>query len=180
MVKRYNRLLVALHVVSDALLGMLAFLLAYFLRFHTDVLTVTKGVPPLGQYLAILPFVGVLVPLAFHVQGMYRLRRGRSRLDDFFAVLVGSILAVVLGIVSTLYFQAYYLSDALKDRGALEVSQVVWGPSRSSRASRGSACMTSCTRGIASSNRFFWTKRSWQAWETSIRMRRSTWPGSTH
>ena len=127
MVKRYNRLLVALHVVSDALLGMLAFLVAYFLRFHTDLLAITKGVPPLGQYLAILPFVGVLVPLAFHVQGMYRLRRGRSRLDDFFAVLVGSILAVVLGIVSTLYFQAYYVSDALKDRGALEVSQVVWG-----------------------------------------------------
>jgi Undecaprenyl-phosphate glucose phosphotransferase len=126
MVKRYNRLLVALYVVGDSLLGMLAFLLAYAVRFHSGLVTVTKGVPPIGQYLAILPFVGVLVPLAFHVQGIYRLRRGRSRLDDFFAVLVGSILAVVLGIVSTLYFQAYYVSDALKDRGALEVSQLVW------------------------------------------------------
>ena len=73
-----------------------------------------------------LPFIGVLVPFAFHVQGLYRLRRGRSRVDDFFAVFVGSILAVVFGIVATLYFQAYYVPDELKDRGAYEVSQIVW------------------------------------------------------
>jgi Undecaprenyl-phosphate glucose phosphotransferase len=42
-------------------------------------------------------------------------------------VLVGSIIAVVLGVVSTLYFQAYYVPDELKDRGAYEVSQAVWG-----------------------------------------------------
>ena len=40
-----------------------------------------------------LPFIGLLVPIAFQVQGLYRLRRGRSRVDDFFAVFVGSILA---------------------------------------------------------------------------------------
>ncbi|MFN2446950.1 MAG: undecaprenyl-phosphate glucose phosphotransferase, partial [Vicinamibacterales bacterium] len=36
------------------------------------------------------------------------------------------IIAVVLGVVSTLYFQAYYVPDELKDRGAYEVSQAVW------------------------------------------------------
>lgn len=127
MVKRYTRLLVALYVLSDALLGMAAFLVAYGIRFHSGLIPITKGIPPFGQYLNVLPFVGVLVPLAYQVQGIYRLRRGRSRVDDFFAVLVGSILAVVLGVVSTLYFQAYYVPDPLKDRGAYEVSQLVWG-----------------------------------------------------
>ena len=126
MVKRHNRLLVALYVCSDALLGMLAFLLAYFIRFDTGLIPITKGYPPLAQYINILPFIGVLVPFAYHVQGLYRLRRGRSRVDDFFAVFVGSILAVVFGIVATLYFQAYYVADELKDRGAFEVSQLVW------------------------------------------------------
>ena len=74
-----------------------------------------------------MPFVAVLTPLAFHLQGVYRLRRGRSRVDDFFAVFIGSILAVVLGVVSTLYVQAYYVSDATKASGAYEVSQLVWG-----------------------------------------------------
>jgi Undecaprenyl-phosphate glucose phosphotransferase len=126
MVKRHNRLLVALHVLCDAGLGMAAFLLAYVIRFESGLIPLTKGHPPFGQYVNVLPFIGVLVPFAFHVQGLYRLRRGRSRVDDFFAVLVGSILAVVLGVIATLYFQAYYVPDELKDRGAYEVSQIVW------------------------------------------------------
>jgi Undecaprenyl-phosphate glucose phosphotransferase len=71
--------------------------------------------------------MAVLTPLAFQLQGIYRLRRGRSRVDDFFAVLVGSILAVVFGVLSTLYFQAYYASDAQRASGAYQVSQIVWG-----------------------------------------------------
>jgi Undecaprenyl-phosphate glucose phosphotransferase len=57
---------------------------------------------------------------------VYRLRRGRSRVDDFFGVLVGSILAVVFGVVSTLYVQAYFVSEETKASGAYEVSQLVW------------------------------------------------------
>ena len=48
------------------------------------------------------------MPLGFHLQGLYRLRRGRSRVDDFFAVFVGSILAVLFGIVATIYVQIYF------------------------------------------------------------------------
>jgi Undecaprenyl-phosphate glucose phosphotransferase len=129
MMRRYNRLLVAYYVITDALLGAAAFTLAYLLRFETtlaELIPVTKGQPPFGQYVNMLPFICALVPVAFQVQGLYRLRRGRSRVDDFFAVLVGSILAVVLGIIGTLYFQTYYVPDALKDQGVYEVSQPVW------------------------------------------------------
>ena len=130
MVNRHNRLLVAFHVISDALLGVTAFIIAYALRFHTPIVTalipITRGVPPLQQYIQDLPFVATLVPLGFQLQGLYRLRRGRSRVDDFFAVFVGSILAVVFGIVATLYVQTYFASPETKSRGAFEVSQAVW------------------------------------------------------
>ena len=129
MMRRYNRLLVAYYVLSDAPLGMAAFALAYLLRFETPIaslIPVTNGQPPFGQYVNLLPVIGILVPLAVQVQGLYRLRRGRSRVDDFFAVLVGSILAVVLGIFGSLYFQTYYVPDALKDQGVYEVSQPGW------------------------------------------------------
>src|ERR1019366_2537252 len=131
MVRRYNRLLVAFHVVSDALLGLSAFIVAYILRFHTGLVAalipVTKGVPTLRQYVYVMPFIAILVPLAFNLQGLYRLRRGRSRVDDFFAVFVGSILAVVFGIVATIYVQTYFATTAAKEVGAFEVSQAVWG-----------------------------------------------------
>jgi Undecaprenyl-phosphate glucose phosphotransferase len=121
---------VTFHVISDALLGVTAFIIAYALRFNTPIVTalipVTRGVPPLQQYIQDLPFIAVLVPVGFQLQGLYRLRRGRSRVDDFFAVFVGSILAVVFGIVATLYVQTYFATPAAKSRGAFEVSQAVW------------------------------------------------------
>jgi Undecaprenyl-phosphate glucose phosphotransferase len=126
MVRRYKRTLATYYVVSDAFLGVAAFVCAYLLRFKSELIPVTKGVPPIGQYFTVLPFVGLLVPVAYYFQGLYSLRRNRSRVDDFFAVFIGSVVAVVLGVVSTLYFQAYYVSAAMKDRGAFEVSQVVW------------------------------------------------------
>jgi Undecaprenyl-phosphate glucose phosphotransferase len=127
VVRRQNRLLVTLYVLSDALLGVLAFALAYWVRFDTGLIPLTKGRPPFGNYLQVMPFIALLVPLAFQLHGVYRLRRGRSRVDDFFGVFVGTVLAVVLGIVGTLYVQAYYVSDADKDRGVYEISQLVWG-----------------------------------------------------
>src|SRR5262245_46524575 len=125
MLNRHNRLLVTIYVLSDALLGVSSFVVAYALRFHTG-LPVPRGVPPLTQYLNVMPFIAALVPLGFHLQGLYRLRRGRSRVDDFFAVFVGSILAVVFGIVSTTYVQIYFASTEAKARGAFEVSQPAW------------------------------------------------------
>jgi Undecaprenyl-phosphate glucose phosphotransferase len=126
MVKRYNRLLVAFYVLSDALLACVAFLLAFFVRFDTGLMAMPKGRPPLEQYIALLPFIAILAPLAFHLQSAYRLRRGRSRVDDFFTVLVGTILTVVLAAGATLYAQAYFASNEAKARGAYEVSQPVW------------------------------------------------------
>ena len=125
MVRR-NRLLVAFHVISDALLAAWAFLLAYFIRFDFGLIPVRKGIPPLAEYLNVLPLIAVLTPLVFHFRGVYRLRRGRSRIDDFFAVLVGSIVVVVLGVLATLYFQAYWASPEERARGAYQVSQIVW------------------------------------------------------
>jgi Undecaprenyl-phosphate glucose phosphotransferase len=126
MMRRHNRLLVLLYIITDAVLGMMAFALAYAIRFHGGLIPVLKGIPPFEWYVTLMPWIGALVPVAYHVQGLYRLRRGRSRVDDFFAVFVGSILAVVLGIIGTLYYSTYYLPDELKQLGVYEVSQAVW------------------------------------------------------
>ncbi len=129
MVNRHNRLLVTFYVLTDAVIAVCALIVAYVLRFHTglaQLIPITKGLPPLRQYINVLPFVAIVVPLGFHLQGLYRLRRGRSRVDDFFGVFVGSILAVVFGIVATLYTQTYFATASAKDTGAFEVSQAVW------------------------------------------------------
>ena len=100
---RHTRLLIALHVTFDALIGMAAFALAYVIRFETGFLPIPKGQPPFEQYIAIMPFIGFIVPIAYQLQGTYRLSRSRTPVDDFFAVFVGTLLAVVMGLLSTLY-----------------------------------------------------------------------------
>jgi len=125
MVKRYNRLLVATHILADLISSAVSFGLAAWLRFDSpliQLIPVTKGRPLLSEYAAILPLVAALVPLAFQLQGLYRLRRGRTRVDDFFAVLVGNIVAVLAGVVGVLYLQAYYPDWIIRD----PVSRAVW------------------------------------------------------
>ena len=70
MLRRYNRLLVASYVVSDAVLGVVAFGLAYLVRFSSGLIPVIKGYPPLEQYVAVLPFIArdlALTPRSFAV-----------------------------------------------------------------------------------------------------------------
>ena len=127
MVTRQTRLLVVCHVILDCLLGMSAFALAYVVRFEAGLLDAPKGQPPFAQYLVVMPFLGLLVPLAFNLQGAYRVRRSRTRVDDFFAVLVGSLLVVVVGLLGTLYFQTYYAAAEAQAQGLYEISRLVWG-----------------------------------------------------
>ena len=61
--------------------------------------------------------------IVFQLQGLYRLRRSRTRVDDFFGVLVGTLLATLAGVAGTLYVNTYHLSDALKAEGYLEISR---------------------------------------------------------
>ena len=126
MLRRYGRLLLALYVVSDAMLGIAAFGLAYLLRFSSGLIPITRGFPPFQQYVAVMPYIAVLVPLAYYFQGVYRLRRGRSRVDDFFLVFIGTVVAVILGIVTTLYVDAYHASPEEQAVGAYQVSRIVW------------------------------------------------------
>jgi len=126
MLRRHNRLLVVIFVVADFVAAFAAFSLAYLIRFNTGLVPLDQPAPPVTRYLLIAPWIAVLIVAAFQLQGLYRLRRGRTRVDDFFGVLVGSLLGTLLGVLGTLYVQTYHLSEAMKEDGVLEISRWVW------------------------------------------------------
>ena len=82
--------MVAIFVLVDVVSTNVAWLLAFFLRFHADWvgawLPVTKGTPALERYLLLMPVLGLLWPLVLYFHGLYQIRRGRSRIDEFFAI----------------------------------------------------------------------------------------------
>jgi Undecaprenyl-phosphate glucose phosphotransferase len=105
-------MLAAVFVLVDVAATALAWLLAYLLRFHSELvlgfLPVTKGVPPLGPYLWLLPLIALLWPALLYFHGLYQLRRGRSRIDEFFAILFSVLLASAITLGVTLYVRQYY------------------------------------------------------------------------
>jgi len=97
MLKARERRTVALHVAVDVAVTCAAWLLAYALRFHEPLATlvpVTKGVPDVSRYLLLLPLVVVLWPPVLYFHGLYQIRRGRSLIDETFAILFRSTLTM--------------------------------------------------------------------------------------
>jgi Undecaprenyl-phosphate glucose phosphotransferase len=112
MLKFQTRKMVAIHVAVDVAATALAWLLAYALRFHAGavswVLPVTKGVPDLSRYLLLLPLMAVLWPAVLYFHGLYRMKRGRSRIDELFAIVLSVLIASALTLGATLYVRVYY------------------------------------------------------------------------
>ena len=104
MIQKRRRKTVAVYLAGDLFATLAAFLLAWFIRFELEVPALTKGVPELGQYLALLPIVLILWPIVFYFHGLYQSRRDRSRIDDALTIL----LAVVVATFVISAFQAWY------------------------------------------------------------------------
>jgi len=111
MLKAKTRKWVAIHVAVDVAATCVAWLLAYALRFHEPLATlvpVTKGVPDVSRYLLLLPLIALLWPPVIYFHGLYQIRRGRSRIDETFAILFSVLLASALTLGATLYVRVYY------------------------------------------------------------------------
>jgi Undecaprenyl-phosphate glucose phosphotransferase len=102
----------AAFVLTDVVSTNLAWILAYHLRFHSDLvslyLPVTKGLPHVSRYLLLLPFISLLWPVVLYFHGLYQVKRGRSRIDEFFAILFSVLIASALTLGATLYVRVYY------------------------------------------------------------------------
>ncbi len=96
MIEKKHRTLSSIYLINDALASNLAMLCAWFLRFSVKIIPVTKGQQEVETYLQLLPIVTIVFPLAFAVQGLYRIRPARSKTEEWLSVTIGSIVATVV------------------------------------------------------------------------------------
>ncbi len=92
MIEKKHRALASIYLINDAVASNLAMLAAWFLRFHVEVVPVTKGMQQIEIYLSILPIITIVFPLAFAVQGLYRIRPTRSKAEEWMSVAIGSVV----------------------------------------------------------------------------------------
>jgi Undecaprenyl-phosphate glucose phosphotransferase len=112
LLKHKVRRLVFILVLVDVLATNLAWLAAYSLRFHfkpfTSLVPVTKGTPPFEHYALLLPLFTLLWPTVLYFHGLYQIKRGRSRIDEFFAILFSVLISSGLCMGITLYVRVYH------------------------------------------------------------------------
>jgi len=112
MLKFQTRVMVVTYVLSDVVATACAWVLAYLLRFRADpigtLIPVTKGIPPLADYLLLLPLMALLWPVVLYFHGLYRMRRGRSRIDELFATIFSVLIASAVTLGATLYVRVYW------------------------------------------------------------------------
>jgi exopolysaccharide biosynthesis polyprenyl glycosylphosphotransferase len=96
MIEKKHRALAGVYLIIDALASNLAMLCAWFLRFQFAIIPVTKGTQQFENYVALLPIVTVVFPLAFAAQGLYRVRTTRGRTEEWLSVAMSSVLGTVV------------------------------------------------------------------------------------
>ncbi len=98
------------YMIIDALVLEASFLLTYWLRFHSGLVLVPLGIPPMGPYL-VASIVIVLVFLGlFYAQGLYAARGGRRVELDFAELLRGVIQGSLLILAATFFVRAMTFS----------------------------------------------------------------------
>ena len=91
----------------------ISWMAAYYARFNSSPITAVfppyKGVPAIRDYAELLPLILVIAGVVFALQGLYRLRRPMSAIDDSLRTLAAFIVTAALVLGVTLYVRIYFL-----------------------------------------------------------------------
>ena len=110
MLKRYYQVFGSFLIVSDATGLVASWLLSYYLRFYTQIVPVTKGIPPFSRYVALtVPVVFLWVAVLSYFK-LYRSSEITRRTTDVVRVVKAQIGAVLLFVVLTWVITEYRFS----------------------------------------------------------------------
>lgn len=107
MIKKKRTYLVGFFILSDVVAIAVSYFYSYLFRFYGYIIPVDpqKGIPSLKSYIAVFPLFLVMHLAIFFLQGFYRTRLKRTKIDDFFFITLNAVLSIliVLGILNYLY-----------------------------------------------------------------------------
>ena len=110
MLKRYYQVFGSVLIVTDAIGLVAAWLLAYYLRFYTQIVPVTKGIPPFDRYVALTVPVVLLWVAIFSSNRLYRTNKIMRRTTELGQVLRAHLLSTGAFVVLTWVITEYRFS----------------------------------------------------------------------
>lgn len=107
MIRRQRSGLIRVFLLSDFLGILVAYFYSYGFRFFVIPVNPERGIPPLKSYVLVLPIFIALHLFIFFLQGFYRMRLKRTRIDDFFLVFLNTGLTILIIQAVLAYLNAY-------------------------------------------------------------------------
>jgi exopolysaccharide biosynthesis polyprenyl glycosylphosphotransferase len=102
-----------LQVITDIICIESAFLLSYWLRFHsplTSLLPVTRGIPSVEIYITSSLLVVLLWLFILETNGLYGVRRNAGRVDEFIGIFKSVTLGMLLAAAATFFYRQFFYS----------------------------------------------------------------------
>jgi len=103
--KESDILFSSLTLLTDTLLIEVSFLLSFWLRFHSHLMPITKGIPPLRGYLTGSFFVVFIWLIIFHSFGLYRMRISHSKLEEISLVIKAVSVGTIVVMAATFLYR---------------------------------------------------------------------------
>lgn len=110
MLKRHSEFFKNLLFLSDLILISACWVAAYFIRFSWSVFPVTKGIPPIEPYLALLVPIILVWGICFYSMNLYRPRRMGSHLAEFVDLAKANTLCILILVALTFFLQTFEFS----------------------------------------------------------------------
>jgi exopolysaccharide biosynthesis polyprenyl glycosylphosphotransferase len=107
VIKRQRTRLVGFFFLSDIIGILYSFFCSYFVRFYAYIIPVNpeRGIPSLASYIAVFPLFLITHIIIFYIQGFYKTKLKRTKIDDFFFIALNVVFTflVVQAVLSYLY-----------------------------------------------------------------------------
>jgi len=110
MLKRIHPLIFTGLIGSDVVMTATSWLIAYYIRFQTDFIPVTKGVPDFEIYWKLITPILVMWLIIFHFCGLYRPRRGSSQAEQFVSIFQAITFGTIMLITFNFFYRQYSYS----------------------------------------------------------------------
>ena len=112
MIKQRSHILSVWFMWWDIVLTILAWMAAYFVRFETGWVPITKLPPDFDLCLQNIPLVALLCFVAYRLTGQYEIHRLRRFYEEVISVLKGVVLVSLLIMATTFFLRSAYESRA--------------------------------------------------------------------
>ena len=109
MIRKKRTRLIGFFILSDCIAILVSYFWSYLFRFYGYIIPVNpeKGIPSFKSYILVFPLFLAVHLIIFFFQGFYKTRLRRTKIDDFFFIILNVVFSILIILAVLNYLYAY-------------------------------------------------------------------------